>query len=756
MKPVRVTLLLCLFLLAGTPTGAAPPATPPLIHGLPVTGRINDDNPQDTWLIDRKAGDPVNIEMVRTSGDLDPYLVLLDADGAKVTTDDDSGTGINSLISGLTLPADGPYTLVATRLSGGSGTYWLRLEMGPALPTEPGPGAEAGGPGGPVAVWDRTPITGNLDDEHFEDLWTFEGVTGEVVTFHMGTSSGSLDPYLELHDVDGEMLGWDDNGGGGTSAQLGPIVLPESGVYMLVAARFGAGEGTYSLTFSSEPPPDNDASSNEAGMLDYETVAFGTLSADKPADRWQFNGAAGDRVIIRMDAFSAALDPRLALLDPAGTEIASDDDSGEALNAWLYDFTLPTDGTYTIHCQNSGPPPDSVAPYQVQVYPFGTRGPGDDFTWEGPLSLRRGERNVGGLDATDWEDVWFFAGEWDEALRISLVPMSETLTGLYFELYAVGGDLVTLAYGSEGVSAPLEANVILPASGDYMLRVGMVDRVGGGYNLFVDTAGDPLETPAALDYGELVTGAITAADRQDRYTFTVNEQPAIVIQAARRSGDLRLLLELYSADGVALAYAADSEGSGLLELRDTLPGPGEYELRVTVDALSSGEYELKLLKQAPAPAENSSTESNGSAAAEPDAGRIAYGQTAQGTINDVHPVQFWDFAGHAGDDVSITLKRESGDLNGQIMLFDPDGDEVAYYQNWLGSDEWDAVALAGLPVTGTYAIAATRPDGDTSSGDYSLTLVHIPPAENSAPAAEAARRRYNAGLPKGFYCFGNL
>ncbi len=101
--------------------------------GEPRNGSITQDNKFDVYTFGAQAGDVVNIAMNNTSGTLDPSLYLLTASGNLVAQNDDAvaGENTNSLISNLTLPADGQYIIIAThfgaRYGGTTGTYSLTL-----------------------------------------------------------------------------------------------------------------------------------------------------------------------------------------------------------------------------------------------------------------------------------------------------------------------------------------------------------------------------------------------------------------------------------------------------------------------------------------------------------------------------------------------------------------------------------------------------------------------------------------------------
>lgn len=62
--------------------------------------------------------------------------------------------------------------------------------------------------------------------------------------------------------------------------------------------------------------------------------------------RVPFEANSGDR--LGVVANSATVDSLVVLLDPDGKPIMADDDSGQGLNSFILDFTLPQNGTYTL------------------------------------------------------------------------------------------------------------------------------------------------------------------------------------------------------------------------------------------------------------------------------------------------------------------------------------------------------------------------------------------------------------------------
>ena len=105
-----------------------------IAFGETLTGEITDTNPELIIEFEVQAGAVIGIEMLTLSGNLDPLVILLDADGARIAINDDDpqGTGRNAYLREFRLPQSGTYQIVATRfqerLGTTTGSFELRLE----------------------------------------------------------------------------------------------------------------------------------------------------------------------------------------------------------------------------------------------------------------------------------------------------------------------------------------------------------------------------------------------------------------------------------------------------------------------------------------------------------------------------------------------------------------------------------------------------------------------------------------------------
>jgi hypothetical protein len=75
----------------------------------------------------------------------------------------------------------------------------------------------------------------------------------------------------------------------------------------------------------------------------------GNLNSLWEADDWTFSGTQGDRITIRCEAARGYdTDPRVHLVGPDGSLVASDDDGGSGYDSLISNVVLPTTGDYII------------------------------------------------------------------------------------------------------------------------------------------------------------------------------------------------------------------------------------------------------------------------------------------------------------------------------------------------------------------------------------------------------------------------
>lgn len=109
-------------------------------YGLTQSGTLNGDSLRYTFAA--TARDVIDISVRKTSGDLDPNIILTDSLGNEIAANDDINpfTNFDAAIVGYTLPASGFYTVIVEASkndSAFSGDFELRLDRADTPPTPP-------------------------------------------------------------------------------------------------------------------------------------------------------------------------------------------------------------------------------------------------------------------------------------------------------------------------------------------------------------------------------------------------------------------------------------------------------------------------------------------------------------------------------------------------------------------------------------------------------------------------------------------
>jgi S1-C subfamily serine protease len=225
-------------------------AEPIELNGPAVEGNLDnkdnilpvDNSYYDIYAFEGTAGQQVTIEM--TSSEIDPYLILLNADGSELAQDDDSGGDKNAKIT-VTLPTDGTYTFLANSYEAGqSGNYQLKVVTTvPSLPSLL-PSSQT--------LLDELGVLETTDavlpsDNSLYDEYTFEGVEGQSVTIRL--ESEEFNPYVALLDPQGQLLAENDDVSSSDKNAVITITLPMAGEYRVVVNAYDStGQGQYRLT----------------------------------------------------------------------------------------------------------------------------------------------------------------------------------------------------------------------------------------------------------------------------------------------------------------------------------------------------------------------------------------------------------------------------------------------------------------------------------------------------------------------------
>lgn len=97
-------------------------------------GAISNDEPFQSYIFQGNTGDVITLEMSRASGNLDPYLILVNRQTREIISQNDDHEGsetVNAYLNNVTLPEQGEYIILATRYQGvdgnSTGEFILRI-----------------------------------------------------------------------------------------------------------------------------------------------------------------------------------------------------------------------------------------------------------------------------------------------------------------------------------------------------------------------------------------------------------------------------------------------------------------------------------------------------------------------------------------------------------------------------------------------------------------------------------------------------
>jgi predicted Zn-dependent protease len=384
--------------------------------------------------------------------------------------------------------------------------------------------------------------------------YTFQGKTGDKVTIPLESLGGDCDPFLQLYDPQGKLIGEDDNGGGKDNALISGVVLQIDGTYKIVASNKRQGTtGKYSLIINPHTPKGpiyyDGPNKKEAYQLsqpwDHTNVTY-TVANGLP------NASGQDTLTVIQEAFQA-----WASVTPLTFQRVT---SGRA------DIQIQfgsIDGPLNILGETC--PPSSPCAGQVQ---FDSE---EDWT----LRVPQGYDNISFLAVATHEF----------------------------------GHAIGLLHSSDSSA------LMYPSYSPYNLKPGP-DDIRGAQRLYgAGTGGvtNPTSVPPApsAPSGQAqIRGTINDGRFRNFWDFDVDTGDTITITMKRASGDLDSFLVLLDANNHILAYDDDSAGGKDAVLRNIrLPQRGTYTIAATryqqAQGYTNGDYNLTIdygVTNAPAPA----------------------------------------------------------------------------------------------------------------------------------------------------------
>lgn len=342
----------------------------------------NVDSAAAVYEVSVPANSVMTIDVMATS-DLDPIVSVTNvATGETIAEDDDGGDGLNSRVRVRGGDAGMRISIAVNSFDADwvgegetyGGSFDLRLETREWSP--------------PVTrtVTYGARETGTVDGE--PNLFTFQGVAGELVEIALTSPDGQLDPMLELRDASGEIIAYNDDFNGLNS--MISHSFSEDGTYTIAAMGFGESTGDYVLRVRERREA---VAQLPLQVIGIEDQASGDLASSFAEDAlrpvfidYQLSEEAiatilagdGD-VTIRMNAledgdedFGGGIDPYI--------EVGFDTPLGFAIAAWDDDGSGTLDSMLPLDFGLLADMPDMLRMLRIRAQGFG--GSGGAYTIE--------------------------------------------------------------------------------------------------------------------------------------------------------------------------------------------------------------------------------------------------------------------------------------------------------------------------------------------------------------------------------------
>ena len=246
----------------------------------------------------------------------------------------------------------------------------------------------------------------------------------------------------------------------------------------------------------------------------------------------------------------------------------------------------------------------------------------------------------------------------------------------------------------------------------FLLLIGIFLNLGHLYLIHTQTD-VPLDA-VPLQYGQEVSGTLGDSIHYRTYAFDGQRGEFISIRLESVNGTLDPILSVIDPDGQTLTTFDDGLKSGVQVDTFRINDNGRYRLVVArfgyLFGTTWGDYTL-LVDRIGVSSESGTT--------------LRYNDTIISAVHDGEPQLYYSFYARAGDILTLTMQRASGNLDPLLKVTNEQLEVIASSDDTLGlfplNAQIDNLIIAN---TGTYVIVATRygEDGGETSGNFVLSL----------------------------------
>lgn len=324
-----------------------------ITYGTPQTGEINGAAWKQLYTLTTDAPDSILVTAKRTSGNLIPYVEVIDSAGSVVSAGYPSQAGTQAQV-GVNLGNAGEYQIAVSRDRGQHGDtiggYSVQVDLIGA-----GDGsASLATPAGTV-VYD-TPLTGEIDGAKRYQDWLLTTTATDTVTFLVERSGegSTLQPEVILLGGSGQEIRRGYTSYTGDTAIIENYTFDTPGSYTVRVTRYygqtGESSGGYTLTVkligSGEGSPELVTEAPVA--ITAGVPVKGEITPLRWKETWSFTAQEGQTYNLVARRTNGTLIPRLQVLNSSGQILLDNYADASAGVVQQLGYVFPSAGNYQI------------------------------------------------------------------------------------------------------------------------------------------------------------------------------------------------------------------------------------------------------------------------------------------------------------------------------------------------------------------------------------------------------------------------
>jgi hypothetical protein len=417
--------------------------------------------------LEGRIDQPVRIEVIVLSGEVDPVITISNAVGDRLAFANTGDVGQPEVIGQFLFPGDGYYELGIASVSGSGevGVSVYRLKP-----------AELEG-GGVFASADEE-LLGTIEHPASYHTFRLPLERGKRIDLAAEALTDGLDLLFELYGPDGVLLeARDDNVG--ADPYLWNFMPNQSGTYTVVLSNYDENTGDYALRVGP---------SEGGGEAVVGTRTSLDLEGAPRRSTWlTLDGRALDGIRVEARPVGVGVDITITVSDPYGNRLTGVNEFGPDEPEQMTLVQFPFDGEY-----------------QVEFLTLGESGEIDYYIRPiGQADIEMGGRVVPGAVGHEGEIVgpgtavvYAFDGQAGDLLGIDAHATGDTGLDLGVDLYGPEGYLLVTRDDVVGKD-PVIDRIELPVTGRYVLVVWNFGGTTGPFDLFVTRPEAPDALPGA-------------------------------------------------------------------------------------------------------------------------------------------------------------------------------------------------------------------------------------------------------------------